>query len=77
VIMRRLRRGHDGIWVDPQARCVAPERSDREQEVGGLWRVGRIGGELRGAFGCEEAGVAVLPTLELAVEEGAARRVIA
>jgi hypothetical protein len=39
--------------------------------------VGRIGGGLRGAFGGEEAGVAVLPTLELAVEEGAARCVIA
>jgi hypothetical protein len=53
------------------------ERGDREQKVGGLWGVGRIGGGLRRAFGCEEAGVAVLPTLELAVEESASRRIIA
>ena|SRR6516165_10191926 len=46
------------------------EASDGEQEIGGLRRIGTTGGELRRAFRRDEAGVAVLPSVELAVEKG-------
>ena len=46
------------------------------RKIGGLRRIGTTGGELRRAFRRDEAGVAVLPSVELAVEEGAALPVI-
>src|SRR5262249_15686518 len=52
------------------------EASDGEQEIGGLRRIGTTGGELRRAFRRDEAGVAVLPSVELAVEKGTALPVI-
>src|SRR5262245_8106034 len=52
------------------------EASDGEQEIGGLRRIGTTGGELRRAFRRDEAGVAMLPSVELAVEEGTAVPVI-
>src|SRR5262249_56564923 len=52
------------------------EASDGEQEIGGLRRIGTTGGELRRAFRRDEAGVAVLPSIELAVEKGTALPVI-
>src|SRR5262244_3339594 len=60
------------------AERAAPRREpdDGEQEVGGLRRIGTTGGELRRAFRRDEAGVAVLPSVELAVEEGKAVPVI-
>src|SRR6516164_2102627 len=51
-------------------------RGDGEQEVGGLRRIGTITGELGRAVSRDEAGVAVLPSVELAVEEGTALPVI-
>ena len=56
------------------AERAAPRREpdDGEQEIGGLRRIGTTGGELRRAFRRDEAGVAMLPSVELAVEEGTA-----
>src|SRR5215475_1813245 len=60
------------------AEQAAPRREpdDGEQEIGGLRRIGTTGGELRRAFRRDEAGVAMLPPVELAVEEGTAVPVI-
>src|SRR5262249_27090567 len=60
------------------AERAAPRREpdDGEQEIGGLRRIGTTGGELRRAFRRDEAGVAMLPSVELAVEEGTAVPVI-
>src|SRR5262245_65521973 len=60
------------------AERAAPRRKpdDGEQEIGGLRRIGTTGGELRRAFRRDEAGVAMLPSVELAVEEGTAVPVI-
>src|SRR5262249_59846925 len=60
------------------AERAAPRREpdDGEQEIGGLRRIGATGGELRRAFRRDEAGVAMLPSVELAVEEGTAVSVI-
>src|SRR5262245_15470577 len=60
------------------AERAAPRRKpdDGEQEIGGLRRIGTTGGELRRAFRGDEAGVAMLPSVELAVEEGTAVPVI-
>src|SRR5262245_44440309 len=52
------------------------EDGDGQQEIGGLRRIGRIGGGLRRALRGDETGIAILPALQLAIEEGAARRVI-
>src|SRR5262249_8010980 len=52
------------------------EASDGEQEIGGLRRIGTTGGELRRAVSRDEAGVAVLPSVELAIEKGTALPVI-
>src|SRR5215831_15652019 len=59
-----------------RARCAAPRADDGEQEIDGLRRIGTTGGELRRAFRRDEAGVAMLPSVELAVEEGTAVPVI-
>src|SRR5215831_19852032 len=60
------------------AERAAPRREpdDGEQEIGGLRRIGTTGGELRRVFRRDEAGVAMLPSVELAVEEGTADPVI-
>src|SRR5215471_21781613 len=60
------------------AERAAPRRKpdDGEQEIGGLRRIGTTSGELRRAFRRDEAGVAMLPSVELAVEEGTAVPVI-
>src|SRR5215471_21870623 len=52
------------------------KRADGQQEVGGLRQIAGAGGELRGALRRDKAGVAVLPSLELAIEEDAPRRVV-
>src|SRR6516225_247074 len=63
--------------------CIPAERDaarsqagDGEQEIGGLWGIGTVAGELRRSLRRDEAGVAVLPSVELAVEEGTALPVI-
>ena len=60
------------------AERAAPRREpdDGEQEIDGLRRIGTTGGDLRRAFRRDEAGVAMLPSVELAVEEGTAVSVI-
>src|SRR5262249_6815343 len=52
------------------------EASDGEQEIGGLRRIATTSGGLWRAFRRGEAGVAVLPAIELAIEEGTALPVI-
>lgn len=50
--------------------------AEGQQEVGGLRRITGAGRELRGALRRDKARVAVLPSLELAIEKGAPRRVV-
>jgi len=52
------------------------KRADGQQEVGALRRIAGAGGELRGALRRDKAGVAALPSFELAIEEAAPRRVV-
>ena len=60
------------------AQRAAPlrKRADGQQEVGGVRRIASSGDELRDALRRDKAGVAVLPSLELVIEEGAPRRVV-
>src|SRR5882757_2213044 len=58
------------------AERAAPRREpdDREQEVSGLGRIGQFTFRLGGALAFDEARIAVLPSFDLPLEEGAPRR---
>ena len=58
-------------------RAPARHQSDNcEKEIGRLWRVGRSEDGLGFALGSDEAGVAPLPSLNLAVEKVPPRRLV-
>jgi hypothetical protein len=64
--------------VITSAERAAPrcKRAEGQQEVGGLRRITGAGRELRGALRRDKARVAVLPSLELAIEKSAPRSVV-
>ena len=81
----RKDRGRQGLRVfclgmDPRLfiqRASARHQSDnREKEIGRLWWVGRNEDGLGFALGGDEAGIALLPSFELAIEKLSARRLV-
>jgi len=66
----------NAVIISAERAAPCRKRAEGQQEVGGLRWITSAGRELRGALRRDKARVAVLPSLELAIEKGAPRRVV-